>query len=70
MVGRSGWWAVFAARCSGSWQRVLAGGSPQFWLRVSCRGTGVLPNNFFFFYFFGILGLHSQHVEVPRLGIE
>ena len=26
--------------------------------------------NCFFFFFFRFLGLHSQHVEVPRLGVE
>ena len=25
---------------------------------------------FFFFFFFFFLGLHSQHIEVPRLGVE
>ena len=24
----------------------------------------------FFFFFFCFLGLHSQHMEVPRLGVE
>ena len=28
------------------------------------------PQFFFFFFFFCFLGLHLQHMEVPRLGVQ
>ena len=32
--------------------------------------SGFYLSFFFFFFFFFFLGLHLQHVEVPRLGVE
>ena len=41
----------------------------QFYHAVPAYVQGSMPDNFFFF-FLPFLGLHLQHMEVSRLGVE
>ena len=43
-------------------------GRDQRGLRSCWEGSDV--NHFFSFFFWGSLGLHPWHMEVPRLGVE
>jgi len=37
---------------------------------LSCKYSACISHPFFFFFPFGFLGPHPQHMEVPRLGVE
>ena len=41
-----------------------------FYVPGTVLSTAFLPPSVFFFFFFFFLGLHLQHMEIPRLGIR
>ena len=45
-------------------------GSNEFCLLLTSRTVGWGRKELFFFFFFVFLGLYSQHMEVPRLGVK